>query len=73
MPVDLLRSRNVSGIVEQDVFVALDDSDCRVVQMFGQPVGAHEDFRVHVTLGRMPGRRSMRNAICGDVAPCNSS
>jgi hypothetical protein len=50
MPVHLLRARNVSGVVEQNVFVAFDDSDARVVEVLGEPVRAHENFRVYVTL-----------------------
>src|SRR2546423_14562254 len=50
MPVDFLGSGNVPGVVEQDVFVALYDSDVRIVEVLGQPFRAHENFRVHVTL-----------------------
>jgi len=50
MPVHFLRTRNVPGVVKEDVFVALDDSDVRVVEMLGQPACGHENLRVNVTL-----------------------
>src|SRR5438270_705225 len=36
MPVHFLRPRNVSGVVEKNVLVALDDSDARIVEMLAE-------------------------------------
>ena len=70
MPVDFLRAGNVASVVEKNVFVALDDSDAWIVEMFRQPVRAYENFRVHVTLAgdsRIDGR-----SIRGDCRPHDS-
>src|SRR6267378_990075 len=37
-PIDVNRSRDVSGIVEQNILVRLDDADVRVPQVFRQPL-----------------------------------
>ncbi len=50
VPVHLLCSRDVAGVVEQDVLIALDDSQRRVVEMLGEPVRADENFGMHVAL-----------------------
>ena len=50
MPVYFLRSGNVSGVVKQHVFVALDDPDAGVVEVFGEPAGADQNFRMYVSL-----------------------
>ena len=50
VPVDFLRAGNVARIVKQDILVALDDSDVRIVEMLGEPISAHENFGVDIAL-----------------------
>ena len=49
----------MAGVVEQDVFVALDDAEVLVGKVFGEPLGGDELFRMGVFLGgdgRLRGR-----------------
>ena len=48
LPVDLDGAGDVAHVVEQDVLVALDDPDLRVVAVLLDPVGRDEDLGVHV-------------------------
>src|SRR6185436_11113898 len=50
VPVHLLCSPNMSGVVKKNVLVALDDPDVRVVEMLSEPLSAHENFGMYVTL-----------------------
>src|SRR5690242_16409703 len=50
VPIDLLCAGNMAGVVKENVFIALDDSDARIVEMRSEPVRADENFRVHVPL-----------------------
>jgi hypothetical protein len=43
-PVDLFRPGDVSQFVEQGVFVGFEQSDLRVIQMFGHPTGFNQIF-----------------------------
>ena len=43
-PVDMNGIRNMTGGIEQDVFVALDDAYVRVIEMLGEPGGFDETF-----------------------------
>lgn len=45
VPVDLHRSRDVAGLVEQDVFIGLDDHQTRRSQPFREPLRGHEAAR----------------------------
>jgi hypothetical protein len=47
-PVDVRGAGNVPGCVQQRVFVRLDDADVLVLQMRGEPLGAHEDIRLRI-------------------------
>ena len=40
-PIDVRRAGNMAGVVEQDIFIRLDDPDPLVVKMFFQPIGLH--------------------------------
>ena len=46
VPVDLHRARNVAGVVEQHVFVGLDDGQPGPAEVARQPVGGDQAFRV---------------------------
>ena len=48
VPVDLDRAGDVPGVVEQHVLVALDDDQPRVAEVFREPAGGDEPFRVRV-------------------------
>ena len=47
-PIDVHRARNMPGVVEQNVFIGLDDTDSFIIEMFLQPVGLNECFRMRV-------------------------
>ena len=47
-PVDLDRPGDVTGVIEQEVFVGLRDADRRVVEVIGHPRGGHEHGGVSV-------------------------
>ena len=42
VPVDLHRPRDVAGLVQQDVLVALHDDQAGVAEVLGQPLGADQ-------------------------------
>ena len=48
MPVDLHRTLNVTGFVQQYVFVRLDDNESGSAQMCLKPIARNEAFRVGV-------------------------
>ena len=62
VPVDLERAGDVSGVVEQHVLVALDDANVRIVEVFGQPRGAHERVGEGIAL-RAIGRIGCMSAV----------
>src|SRR5690242_15078305 len=64
MPVDLLCARYVTGVVEENVLVAFDDSDVRIFEMLGEPFRAHQNLGMHVTLAG--DRRIDRGGIGSD-------
>ena len=47
-PVDVHRARDVSGIINQDIFVRLDDPQVFVRQMLFQPVCIDQSLRVRI-------------------------
>jgi hypothetical protein len=55
----------MSGVIEEYVFIALDDSEIRVIEMLRQPVSADENLRVDVPLAGndwIDGRRAGSDA-----------
>ena len=47
-PVDVHRAGDVAGIVEQHVFIALDDAQAGILEVLGEPGGAHQHFGVGI-------------------------
>ena len=45
------RAGDMPGVVKQHVFVRLDDSDAIVLEMFLEPIGFHQSFRMCVLRG----------------------
>ena len=48
LPVDPDGAGDVGQVVEQDVFVALDDADLGILQVVLDPIGRDQDFRMSV-------------------------
>src|SRR5204863_3864945 len=67
MPVHLLCAGDVPGVVEENILVAFDDSDVRIVEMLGEPFRAYENLRMHVTLAG--DRRIDGGSIGSDCRP----
>ena len=49
MPVDLLRGRDMTDVVEQHILVGFDDLQARRAQMRGQPLSGHEPLWMGVS------------------------
>ncbi len=47
-PIDVNGAGNVAGIVEEQVFIAFDDAGVRLIEVLGEPFGAHQHFGVRV-------------------------
>jgi hypothetical protein len=48
VPVDLHRSRDVSGLVEEHVFIGFDHDEAGFTEVFGEPLGGDETLWVGV-------------------------
>ena len=53
-PIDVDRAGNMPGIIEQDVFVRLDDANVVIVEMFFEPIGIHQCLGMRVVGLRFP-------------------
>src|SRR5213080_3535440 len=47
-PIDVHGAGNMPGVVKEDVFVRLDDSDALILEMLLEPIGFHQSFRMRV-------------------------